>query len=276
MPRYTTRELSKRTWPDYKRFFSNGNGWDHCGCTAYQGFRAPKNARKWQDKRDWNLDVKCSLVERGVAHGILVYDGTEPIGWCQFGPKGELPIRADRAGGRFFERGEKRIWRITCFCTSPDHRNEGVTAIALRAALSAIRTRGGGLVEAYPFARPRGTPKTDERLARFKEWRATTTRLLKTHGRYSEEVENHLSKRPDPLIEHVDGVGPVPALYIHEKWVPHCGTVAMFEREGFEAISVLRITNEFSARAVVSALAGSKRAQKDESHPPRVVMQKKI
>jgi hypothetical protein len=36
-----TKELSKRTWPDYVRFFSQGNGWDHCGCTAYQGFRAP-------------------------------------------------------------------------------------------------------------------------------------------------------------------------------------------------------------------------------------------
>src|SRR5919109_1220813 len=71
--RFVTKELSKRTWPDYVRFFSQGNGWDHCGCTAYQGFRAPARVRKWADKRDWNLAVKCDLVDRGLAHGILVY-----------------------------------------------------------------------------------------------------------------------------------------------------------------------------------------------------------
>ena len=44
---FTTKELSNRTWPDYVRFFSQGNGWDHCGCTFAQGFRAPKEVRKW-------------------------------------------------------------------------------------------------------------------------------------------------------------------------------------------------------------------------------------
>src|SRR5688500_16762976 len=91
-PKFSTKELSTHTWPDYVRFFSKGNGWDHCGCTAYQGFAAPSKVRKWADKRDWNLELKCDLVERHVAHGILVYADREPVGWCQFGPKRELPI----------------------------------------------------------------------------------------------------------------------------------------------------------------------------------------
>ena len=88
----TTKELSQRTWTDYVRFFSQGNGWDHCGCTFAHGFRPPKQLRKYADKRDWNLDVKCRLVQEGRAHGIVVYARGEPVGWCQYGPAYELPI----------------------------------------------------------------------------------------------------------------------------------------------------------------------------------------
>lgn len=31
-----TKELSKRTWADFERLFSQGNGWDFCWCLAYQ------------------------------------------------------------------------------------------------------------------------------------------------------------------------------------------------------------------------------------------------
>lgn len=97
-PTFTTKELSKRTWPDYARFFSQGNGWDHCGCTFMQGFRAPKHLRKWADQRDWNLEVKRGLVEDVRAHCVLV----------------EAGVRR-----RLFADGEERLWKITCFCTHP-------------------------------------------------------------------------------------------------------------------------------------------------------------
>ena len=44
-------------------------------------------------------------------------------------------------------------WRITCFTIGKDHRGHGVAGIALKAALEAIRGKGGGLVEAYPVTR---------------------------------------------------------------------------------------------------------------------------
>lgn len=61
---FATKELSPRTWRDYAAFFSQGNGWDHCGCVAPQGFRAPQYIRKWADKRDCTLNVKRDQVER--------------------------------------------------------------------------------------------------------------------------------------------------------------------------------------------------------------------
>jgi hypothetical protein len=42
-----------------------------------------------------NRREKRELVEKRGSHGILVYADGEHIGWCQYGPKDELP-RIDR------------------------------------------------------------------------------------------------------------------------------------------------------------------------------------
>ena len=99
------------------------------------------------------------MVEKGNSHGILVYTKAGPVGWCQYGPKQELP-RID-AGTTYkklalVDRGQ-RLWRITCFWVERKHRNAGVATTALRAAIESIRKRAGGLVEAYP-AKVKGFP----------------------------------------------------------------------------------------------------------------------
>jgi ribosomal protein S18 acetylase RimI-like enzyme len=103
-----------------------------------------------------NQAEKRALVDAGRAHGILVYDDNEPIGWCQFGPVEELPLPgATRLDRRIPPLGAAVRWRITCFVTVVRRRRRGVASTALRAALEAIRVRGGGLVEAYPTLTPR-------------------------------------------------------------------------------------------------------------------------
>jgi ribosomal protein S18 acetylase RimI-like enzyme len=158
--RYTTKELSLETWTDFATLFSKKGGWDHCWCMHFQrpcrlpqsewlATRAERSVRNRQQKKE--------LVGRGRAHGILVYAGKEPVGWCQFGAKDELP-RIDnsriyrKAAGRL-EEGDDIRWRITCFVVDKEHRRQGVARAALRAALAAMRERGGGLVEGYPIAR---------------------------------------------------------------------------------------------------------------------------
>jgi hypothetical protein len=103
-----------------------------------------------------NQAEKRALVNTGRAYGILVYEDTEPIGWCQFGPAEELPLPgATRLDRRIPPLGAGVRWRITCFVTVVRRRRCGVARTALRGALKAIRQRGGGLVEAYPTLTPR-------------------------------------------------------------------------------------------------------------------------
>jgi len=102
-----------------------------------------------------NRKDKKDLVDRGCSHGILVFDRTEPIGWCQYGPMEELP-RID-AGRKYrkisLDNKGKRLWRVTCFCVDRKYRNRGVASLGLQAALHSIGKKGGGLVEAYPATR---------------------------------------------------------------------------------------------------------------------------
>ncbi len=100
-----------------------------------------------------NRREKRELVDKGYSHGILVYAKGEPVGWCQYGPKEELP-RFDNSRnyrGLGPERGKEKLWRITCFVVDKKYRKRGAASAALKAALEAIRKKGGGLVEAFPL-----------------------------------------------------------------------------------------------------------------------------
>lgn len=155
--RYTTKQLSSKTWPDFVRLFSQGSGWDFCQCMHFHrphrlsrdrwlATRAERGARNRRQKR--------ALVEQGRAHGILVYRKGEPVGWCQFGARAELPrIDNQRAYQGLAPQSGEKLWRITCFAVLKPYRKRGVASAALRAALKAIRRQGGGLVEGYPITR---------------------------------------------------------------------------------------------------------------------------
>lgn len=158
-PEYMTKELSTRTWHDFEKLFGKPGEWGACWCIYYHRPkplpRAERERMTLQQRAARNRRDKKGLVLEGESHGILVYSGSDPVGWCQYGLKHELP-RID--GGRKYRKlslgdGGERLWRITCFCVDREHRNQGVAEAGLDAALHSIGRKGGGTVEAYPVTR---------------------------------------------------------------------------------------------------------------------------
>jgi len=145
--RFHSKELSPDTWQDFARLFEKHGGvWGGCYCMYYhttQGW-SRRTARQ-------NEEEKELLVQAGKSHGILVYDDDteQPVGWCQFGPREELP-RIERKRG-YKAAGEDSLWRVTCFFIDKEHRKRGVAREALRAALEVMRREGAKNVEAYPL-----------------------------------------------------------------------------------------------------------------------------
>ena len=153
---YITKELTPATWHDFERLFDAGRGWAFCACMLYQrGCHLPSSRYPRAAARVRNLAEKRALVDSGQAHGVLVYSEGVAVGWCQFGSINELPLPGStRRDSRVASAGAGVIWRVTCFVTAVSHRRQGVAGAALRAVVTAIQQRGGGLTEAYPTLTP--------------------------------------------------------------------------------------------------------------------------
>ncbi len=142
---YSTRPLSSETWDDFARLVEANNGvWGGCWCMGFhvEGLGKDRTAAD-------NRAAKQAHVRDGTVHQILVYAGDECVGWCQYGSVAELPNIKNPAT---YAKGlaEPPDWRIGCIFTGSRHRAKGVARAAVSAALEAIRTAGGGTVEAYP------------------------------------------------------------------------------------------------------------------------------
>ena len=143
MKQYETKALGATTWPAFARLVEANNGvWGGCWCMWYHtkdNIESPELKRK----------AKRCLVLEGRAHASLVYDGTECVGWCQFGSPQELPrIHNERA---YLETNPTLPdWRITCFFSGKGYRGKGVASAALKGAIEQIKKLGGGRIEGYP------------------------------------------------------------------------------------------------------------------------------
>jgi GNAT superfamily N-acetyltransferase len=145
MTGFAVKALDETTWPDFARLVEDQNGvWGGCWCMAFHTEGVGRGRTPEQNKAD-----KQRRVREGQAHAALVYDGADCVGWCQFGPTGELPRIKHR---KAYEAGLEQLpeWRITCVYVHKKRRREGVAAAALAGALQEIARLGGGTVESYP------------------------------------------------------------------------------------------------------------------------------
>lgn len=142
---YTTRPLTPETRDDFARLVEANNGvWGGCWCMGFHPEGVGRGTTASQ-----NREAKKAHVHAGSVHQILVYDGDECVGWCQYGSPAELPnIKNPNAYAKDLDVLPN--WRIGCIFTGKGHRRRGVARTAVGAALAAIKDSGGGLVEAYP------------------------------------------------------------------------------------------------------------------------------
>jgi GNAT superfamily N-acetyltransferase len=138
-------ELRPELWPALEKLFGPTGACGGCWCMfwrlapgeRYVDVKGPKAKRRFK-----------SLVARGKAHGLLAFAGDEPVGWCAFERRVDLP-RLDRAPSLRIDDAA-RVWSLPCFFVKARWRGKGVASALLRAAERALAQHGAEIAEGYP------------------------------------------------------------------------------------------------------------------------------
>lgn len=142
---HVIKPLTPETFSAWLALAQKHNGvWGGCYCSWFHG-DTEQTVKSAYD----GPTFKRRLVEEGVAHAALVFDGDDAIAWCEYGSPAELPHIYHR---KEYDAGETSPapWRITCFFVDRDHRRSGVAREALDGALDLIALAGGGEVVSFP------------------------------------------------------------------------------------------------------------------------------
>lgn len=128
---------------DFDRVHSDANGAGWCRCVAWW---VPTWDGWGERSAAENAALRAKLCERGEYDGLLAYDGAEPVGWCQLGPRDRLEKLVRRLG----VEPSPETWAVTCFLVAPRARGRGVARALLEAAIETARAEGGAQLEGYP------------------------------------------------------------------------------------------------------------------------------
>lgn len=138
--------MEQENWADLERLFEGRGGPFYCWCTLWR--EKPPLPKEKTERRNMLKAVLRAQVDAGVPVGIVGYLADEPVGWCSIAPRGSY---SRRLGGLPNEaENEAPVWAIACFFLRRQFRGQGLMKQLLQAAIAHARSRGAGVVEAYP------------------------------------------------------------------------------------------------------------------------------
>src|SRR3954466_6688962 len=145
MSDFTIKALTPETFVDFAALVERNKG---MFASCWRTWFHPDCAEKGQSA-EGNRALKHRLVDGGIAHAALVYDGDRAVAWAEYGSPEELPGIHHR---KEYDATAKSLpdYRVTYIQVERGLRGQVLAGIALRGALELIAQAGGGLVEGYP------------------------------------------------------------------------------------------------------------------------------
>jgi len=140
------RPLRRNDFGVIERLFGPRGACGGCWCMAW---RSEFGGKRWRASLGGpNRIAFARLVPPGEVHGVLAFEGSEPVGWCSIGPRGDFPaLERSRV---LQTEWTPTTWSVTCFFIPTKHRGKGVATAMLEAAVELARKRGASAVEGYP------------------------------------------------------------------------------------------------------------------------------
>ncbi len=148
MPTWEAHPVTPDRFEDFADVINKSRRPTHCWCLSHR-LRAADIAELGGGSRE---RAARRLCEREHPPGVVAYlDGT-PVGWCNIGPRTEIPRLARSKLIRPID--DVPVWSIICVVVRSGHRRRGVSGPLIEGAVDYARASGAPAVEAYPVDPP--------------------------------------------------------------------------------------------------------------------------
>ena len=141
---WESHPLTPERFEDFADVINPNRRATHCWCLSHR-LQAKDIEELGKGDRQQAMRRLC---ERENPPGVVTYlDGT-PVGWCNIGPRAEIPRLARSKLIRPIDAVP--VWSIICVVVRGGHRKKGVTSHLIEGAVEYAASRGAPAVEAYP------------------------------------------------------------------------------------------------------------------------------
>jgi len=141
---WESHPLTPERFEDFADVINPNRRTTHCWCLSHR-LRAKDIEELGKGDR---AQVMRRLCERESPPGVVTYLDGAPVGWCNIGPRAEIP-RLDRS--KVIRPVDSvPVWSIVCVVVRGGHRKKGVTSHLIEGAVEYAASRGAPAAPAYP------------------------------------------------------------------------------------------------------------------------------
>lgn len=145
---WQTHPVTPDRFDDFADVINPNRRESHCWCLSHR-LRTQDIDELGEGSREQAMRRLC---EGEHPPGVVTYLHDVPVGWCNIGPRAEIP-RLSRS--RLIRPvDDVAVWSIVCVVVRGGHRKKGVTGELIQGAVAYAAANGAPAVEAYPVDPP--------------------------------------------------------------------------------------------------------------------------
>lgn len=150
MSTITIEPATAERFEDVQHALAGGGDGRGCQCQWWMISNAEWNRTRQPDRQEL---LRAELAAE-PAPALLAYADGEAVGFVRVGPRpGHVRLARSRAIAPHSPEpwDDPGVWTVSCFVTRREHRNQGLNALLLAAAIDHARAHGARAIEAYPI-----------------------------------------------------------------------------------------------------------------------------
>ena len=146
-PSWETHPVTPDRFEDFADVINRNRRPTHCWCLSHR-LQAKEITELGGTGPHARERAMRALCEREHPPGVVTYLDGHPVGWCNIGPRSEIPRLAQSKLMRPVD--DLPVWSIVCVVVRSGFRRRGVTAHLIDGAVAYAAANGAPAVEAHP------------------------------------------------------------------------------------------------------------------------------